>query len=80
MRIKLFVEIKGNIDSLMLWELIKDYKMNLTDVGDKTWVYGDVSYLVAGKVISKCALFGDIKAELTHGGGGADEQKKAQGT
>ena len=80
MKIKLFVEIKGNIDSLILWELIKDYKMNLTDVVDKSWVYGDADPLVAAKVVSICALFGDIKAELTHGGGGADEQEKAQST
>lgn len=80
MKIKMFVEIKGEIDSLMLWQLIKNYKLNLTDVGAKTWVYGDTDYMTAGKVISICALFGDTKAELTHGGGGADEQKKAQGT
>lgn len=80
MKINLFVEIKGEIDSLMLWQLIKEYKLNLTDVGTKTWVYGETDYMTAGIVISKCALFGDTKAELTHGGGGADEQKKAQST
>lgn len=76
----LFVEIEGNIDSLRLWDMIKDYKLNLLDAVEKTWVYGEADYLVAGAVISKCALFGNIKAELTHGGGGADEQKKAQDT
>ena len=80
MDIYLFVEIKGKIDSLMLWELIKDYKLNLLAADEKTWVYGDTSYMVAGKVISKCALFGNISADLTHKGGGTDEQKKAKDT
>ena len=78
MNISLFVEVKGNIDSLMLWDMIKDYKLNLTALEDKTWIYGETNYTIAGKVISKCALFGNTKAELTHRGGGADEQKKAQ--
>ena len=79
MKINLFVEIKGEIDSLMLWELIKEYKLNLTDVITKTWVYGETDYMTAGKVISKCALFGDLTAEI-HKGGGKDEPKETEET
>lgn len=75
MKISMFVEIKGEIDTLMLWELIKDYKLNLTSVDDKTWVYGETDFMSAGKIISKCALFGDLTAEI-HIGGGSDEQKE----
>lgn len=80
MKISLFVEIKGEIDTLMLWELIQNYKLNLTAVEGKTWIYGEASYKVAGEVVSKCALFGDLTAELTHRGGEASEQKQTQDT
>ena len=76
MKVSVWIEIKGNIDSLMLWELIKDYKMNLTALDDVVLVYGDCSYLNAGIVISKCALFGEVTAKLRRGCG--DEQKKKE--
>lgn len=65
---RLFIEISGKVDSLMLWRLIKDYKLNLTAFDDKTWVYGETNYTVMADVVSKCALFGDIKAEVSKGG------------
>ncbi len=74
---RLFIEIKGRIDSLMLWKLIKDYKLNLTALDDKTWVYGEANYTVIADVVSKCALFGDLKAEISKGGV-ENEQKKTE--
>ena len=74
---RLFVEINGKIDSLMLWKLIKDYKLNLTALDEKTWVYGEANYTVMADVVSKCALFGDIKAEVSKGGGN-NEQKETE--
>lgn len=64
---KLFITIKGPIDSLMLWSLIKEYKPNLTDLGEKVLIYGDFNITSATRIISCCALFGDIKAELSKG-------------
>lgn len=66
MRISLFVEIKGKIDSTALWQLIEEYKLNLTDVGSKTWVYGKTDCITAGTVISICALFGELRADLNY--------------
>lgn len=74
---RLFIEINGKIDSLMLWKLIKDYKLNLTALDEKTWVYGEANYTVMADVVSKCALFGDIKAEFSKGGGN-NEQKETE--
>lgn len=65
---KFNIEIKGNLDSLMLWSLIEKYHVNLTQVGDYTWVYGETSISAIAKVISCCALFGDLKIELSGGG------------
>ncbi len=66
MKLNVTVEIKGEIDTLMLWSLIEKYKMNLTAVKDKTWIYGEVDYTTLGKIITKCALFGDVEAEIKH--------------
>lgn len=74
---RLFIEISGKIDSLMLWKLIKDYKLNLMALDDKTWVYGDANFTVIADAVSKCALFGDVKAEISKGGVD-DEQKEAE--
>lgn len=59
------IVIDGPIDSLMLWELIKEYKPDLTDVGKKIYVYGeDFTPTVAMKIISRCQLFGDCEIHL----------------
>lgn len=63
----LWVEIQGEVDSIMLWDLIERYDLNLTEVDDRCWVYGDCNYTTAGKVITKCALFGNISVKLTRG-------------
>jgi hypothetical protein len=65
---KLHITIDGPIDSLMLWELIKDYKPNLTDIGKKIYVYGEFSQTVALKIIGRCQLFGDCEIRLSKGG------------
>jgi hypothetical protein len=72
----LYVQIDGKVDTLMLWNLIEKYRLNLTAMDDKTWVYGKVNYTMAGEVISKCALFGDLKAEITQGGGRFEQEEK----
>ena len=76
MRVKIYIEITGPIDSLMLWEIIKDYKLNLTDLGHVALVYGDCGYFAAGYIISKCALFGNLKVRIVRGC--EDEQEKTE--
>lgn len=74
------VEIKGEIDTLMLWKLIKSHNLNLLEIGDKCWVYGEADYTAIGDVVSKCALFGSLKAEITKGGGRDEQEKKGEGS
>ena len=74
MKAYLYIEIQGEVDSLMLWEIIKQYDLNLTDLGKLTMVYGYCSYFNAGKIVSRCALFGNLTAKITRGC--KDEQKK----
>ena len=62
MKVQVYITIKGNVDSLMLWKLIERYKVNLTAA--VTWVYGDVNYTSLGELVSKCALFGDIEVTV----------------
>jgi hypothetical protein len=64
---RLFITIKGPIDSLILWSLIEKYKPNLTDLGDIIYIYGDFNITTSAKIISYCALFGDLKIELSKG-------------
>lgn len=78
MRVHLYIEIQGTIDSLMLWELIESYKLNLTDLGKVVLIYGDCSYINAGQIISKCALFGNLTVKITRGCN--DEQKEKKTT
>ena len=60
MKVNVWIEIRGSIDSLLLWKLIEGYKLNLTDLLDKCLVYGDCSCSDAGSVVSICALFGEL--------------------
>ena len=57
---QLYVVIKGPFDSKKLWSLIERYKVNLTDLGDKVLVYGDVTFQQSVDIIAFCAMFGDI--------------------
>jgi len=57
----LYVVIQGPFDSKKLWSLISRYKVNLTDLGGKILVYGDVSFHDAVDVIAFCSMFGEIE-------------------
>ena len=65
---RLEIEIKGPADTLMLWSLIEKYKVNLTDIGEVIYIYGDTNITSAARIISCCALFGDLKIRLSKGG------------
>lgn len=66
MKLHFYVELKGDIDTLMLWGLIEKYKINLTALEDTTWIYGDVHSVALGEIMAICSLFGDYKAEVHH--------------
>ncbi len=75
MRRRIFIEIQGEIDGLSLWKLISQYKVNLTEVIDKSWVYGDVELHNIGDIIERCALYGPLKVEI---GGVMHEQSEKE--
>lgn len=64
MKVHVFITIKGAVDSIMLWKLIEQYKVNLTADDNVTWIYGDVSYSKLGDLIAKCCLFGDVDVAI----------------
>lgn len=61
-----FITIEGEIQSRKLWELIECYHVNLTDLGDRTLVYGETNHSDFGEIISKCSCFGRITASSSN--------------
>ena len=76
LRCRFFIEIAGDIDSLSLWKLIEPYKVNLTAVEGKTWIYGDVWLHHLGTIVERCALYGTLRVDVK--GGGPNEQKEEE--
>lgn len=68
MKVELYIEIKGNIDSKALFEIICHQGMNVTDCIDKTLVYGECYLVTASQVIYHCSLFGDTVSTIKHRG------------
>lgn len=59
------VTIQGKIDSKKLWEEVKGYDINVTDLNEFTTVYGKVSMYDSMFIIDICRKYGDIKSEVT---------------
>lgn len=59
------VTINGKIDSKELWEDVKGYDINVTDLGEVTFVYGEVSMFDSLIIISICRKYGNITHEIT---------------
>ena len=64
MRVAIYIEIKNHIDSVWLWDNIKEYGVNLLDAGKKAFVYGTVELEDAMVVCYICCLFGSVKVEI----------------
>lgn len=77
-RVHFSIEIAGDVDTLSLWKLIECYRVNLTAVDGKTWIYGDVEFPYIGTIVECCALFGALKVEVK--GGVAYEQEEKEGS
>lgn len=60
------VTINGKIDSKELWEDVKGYDVNVTDMELFTSVYGKVSMYDSMFIIDICRKYGDIKCEVTY--------------
>ena len=59
------VTIKGKINSKELWEDIKRYNVNVTEVGEVTFVHGEASMYDSMFIIDICRKYGEITHELT---------------
>ena len=66
MKVNIFITIKGKIDSFELYEVLKGYGMNVTDLIDKTLIYATCSLEDAISVIGICSAYGDFTAEVKH--------------
>ena len=64
-RIILLIKITGKINSLDLWEHIKRYGVNLTDLEEFTYIMGETNLNDALKIIRICALYGPLMIELS---------------
>lgn len=57
-RIILLIKITGKINSLDLWEHIKRYGVNLTDLEEFVYVMGETDIDDALKIIRICNIYG----------------------
>lgn len=71
-----YVEIKGQIDSRALWDALcafdhyeetHQHVINVTDLGNRTLVYGNLPFLQAAAVVGICEQFGETKATFGKG-------------
>lgn len=66
MRVSLLITVMGKIDGKKLYDLISMFNANLTDLGDKTLVYGDFYLSEATRIIYHAGLFGNCDISITH--------------
>lgn len=59
------ITIQGKIDSKKLWEEVKGYDINVTDLESFTTVHGKCSMYDSMFIIDICRKYGDIKTEVT---------------
>lgn len=64
----ILLRIDGQINSRDLWSHIEHFKVNLTDLIEFTYVYGEVELEDAVQIIRICALYGNLSVELFKGG------------
>lgn len=66
MKVTIFVQVIGKINSKELFEIVEQFGMNVTDMGDKTLVYGECYLEQASRIVFHCSLFGNTMTEITH--------------
>ena len=59
------IEIRGKVKSLELYEKVKKYNANVTDIIFLTFVYGEASLNQFVDIIRICLKFGKIKVSFT---------------
>lgn len=63
--LSIIIKIDGRIDSKGLWKQIEDYGVNLTDLGDYSLIYGDVSFVTLVGIMGFCSTFDKIEITCT---------------
>mgnify|MGYP003300794604 CR=1 FL=1 len=66
MKISLDVIVKGNIDSLALYNEIKNYGVSVLELYDQTFVYGEIDSTTdaSEKIIEACKKYGECEYEV----------------
>ena len=63
--LSIIIKIDGRIDSKGLWKQIEDYGVNLTDLGDYSFIYGDVNFVTLVGIMGFCSAFDKIEITCT---------------
>lgn len=58
------IEIEGQIDSKELWHLLEPLNVNLIDLGDSVFVFGQTSSTRLGRTICICSRYGKVKGDF----------------
>ena len=67
MKVNVFIQINGKINSRELYENICHFgNINVTDCGENTLVYGECYLEQASRVFFHASLYGDVSVTLTH--------------
>ena len=61
----LWITIVGCDDPAKLWNEIAEFKVNLTDLGEVAYIYGEVTMETATKIISLANDYGTTEVSLT---------------
>lgn len=64
-KMSVLITIKGKIDSKELYEDLKQYGLNVTDMGEKTLIYAkiDIRDNTIEKILAICNKYGDPEVE-----------------
>jgi hypothetical protein len=64
MSYRVHIIVKQRINAQELWKHIAKYPVNLVELDDSTWVYGEIDGKDLGALVVKCGEFGDIDASI----------------
>lgn len=58
------IEVEGQIDSEGLWNLLEPLDVNLIDLGDGVFIFGQTSPTKLGRAICICSHYGKVKGDF----------------
>lgn len=57
---KFYLEIQGTVTAVVVEAVIGRKDITITDMGDKTFISGDVSCYALGWILDRCSWFGTV--------------------